>query len=281
MANWVGVYNAGWFGEGTTNSDPLSVFHHGWFVSMEISGVSPSASVYDSVYLNYQNVPNQYITKCINSSYGGSVGNYNNERELFDVLVTEAYNKHGVCMDYYVTSYDKAYDKIWGEDNDRRYVRRFEVMAFFTLPREERLWTKFGIEGLDSFSMYVSKRHFWTASQYDAAQTTPNAYSPYIPKAGDYIYSKYNKYVYEIVEVKDEIMMNLLSKQHVWEFMVKPFKDEHIETTSLTSASPMSAITNKDSDKFDITSVVDAKKPDVNYQPPPTEEGPDDPFGNW
>ena len=233
------------------------------------------------IFTNKKMEPNPYISKCINLNYVGAVGSYNNERELFDVLVTEAYNTHGICMDYYITSYNKQYNKLWGEDNDRRFIRRFQIMTYFTLPREEKLWSKFGIEALDSFSLYVSKRYFWDASRYDDERISSTSFDPYIPKAGDYLYSKYNKYLYEIVEVKDEVMMNLLSKQHVWEFMVKPFKDEKIATTSLTSADPISAFTNQQNDKFNISDDINNKKLNVNYNQPSTECDPNDPFGNW
>ena len=275
MAEHIEVDSYGWFNDLEDFADYASVDLFGWFDSYDID--VPSSGT----YLNYDNIPNQFITKCAASDYAGSVGNYNNERELFDLVVTEAYNKHGICMDFYVTSFDKEYDKIWGEDNDRRFVRRFETMAFYTLPKEERLWSKFGIEGTDEFSIYVSKRHFWTASQFDDLQVNNKAFDPYIPKIGDYIYSKYNKYIYEIVEVKDEIMLNLLSKQHVWDLIVKPFKDEKIATTSLTSATPIADFTNKDSDIFDVTENINEEKIDVKYDPPSTECNPNDPFAGW
>jgi len=261
-------------------ADYIAVDTLGWF-NLEDVEISTEASDISGVYLQYPDIPNEFITKCVGSNYAGSVGSYNNERELYDLMVTEAYNKHGICMDYYVTSYDKQYDKIWGEDNNRSYTRRFQIMAFYNLPREEKLWSKFGIEGMDSFSMYISKRHFWEASQFDDIQTNPRANQPYIPKAGDFIYAKYNKYAYEVVEVKDEIMMNHLSKQHVWELMVRPMKDEKIATTPATSASPIADITNKKTDKFDVTSTINDKKDAVNYQPKPTECNSKDPFANW
>lgn len=262
-------------------ADFIAVMTNGWFTEMDVYGQAASAAAFDDTYNEYSDIPNQYITKCYASNYVGSVGNYNNENELYDLLVTEAYNKHGVCMDYYVTTFNKAYDRIFGEDNDRRFERKFKIMGFYQLPREEKMWSKFGIEGLDNFSIYVSKRHFWKASKYDANQTNPDAYNTYIPKVGDYIMANYNKYAYEIVEVKDEEMMYLQSKQHVWEFLVRTFKDEHIETTSLTSATDISAVTNKDSDIFDITTTVNGKKNDVNYNPKSTEESSGDPYGNW
>ena len=261
-------------------ADYIAVDTEGWFNLSDVE-IASSATDITGTYLLYPDIPNEYITKCVNSSYIGSVGNYNNERELYDLMITEAYNKHGVCMDFYITSFDTNYDKIWGEDNDRRYIRRFQLMVFYTLPQEEKLWTTFGIEGLDSFNMQVSKRHFWIASQYDYNQTNPNAYSPYVPKTGDFIFAKYNKYIYEIVEVKEESMMNLLSKQHAWQFLVKPFKDKKIATTAATSASPIADYTNKKTDIFDITQTINNKKNAVNYNPKPTEKNSQDPFASW
>jgi len=142
MSIYVSVDNFGYFdvdGAGFGLGDAVSIATQGWWELSDISGVSPRPNYVSGTYLGYQDIPNQFITKCINNNYYGSVGNYNNERELFDVLVTEAYNKHGVCMDFYVTSYDKDYDRIWGEDNDRSFTRRFKVMSFYRLPREEKM----------------------------------------------------------------------------------------------------------------------------------------------
>ena len=191
------------------------------------------------------------------------------------LLVTEAYNKHGICMEYYIATYDKRYDRIWGEDNDRRFERYFDTMVYFQLPREEKMWTKFGIEGSDNFSMWVSKRHF------RAASNNPLTKQEYIPKMGDVIRSKYNNYFYEIVEIKEDTGLWLQSKQHMWEFVVRVFKDEHISLTSETSASAISAYTDKDSDVFDIRNVIDVEKEDVVYKPKSGEQSSNDPFGNW
>jgi drug/metabolite transporter (DMT)-like permease len=51
-------------------------------------------------------------------------------------------------------------NKIFGEDNNRSFVRKFEFMAFYTLPREEKLWNKFGIAGMDQFSRRESGNWF-------------------------------------------------------------------------------------------------------------------------
>lgn len=262
--DYLGVYTAGWFNSDTAAPTPFDIWTGGWF----------QGTTYPS-YLTYSKLPNDWIVKC-----GGQ--NYNNERYLFDSVVTEAYNKHGVCMTYYIASYNTDYDKVFGEDRNRRFTRKFSIMSFFNLPREEKLWTKFGIEGMDNFSMFVSKMHFKEASKYDADQVDTE-YPSYIPKQGDVIASEYNKYIYEIVEVKEEIGMYLLSKQHVWELIVKPFKDELIALDPATSATMtyIKDYTNKDSDVFDLSNTVDNKKPDVLYDPKPSECNPDDPFAGW
>jgi len=169
-----------------------------------------------ATYLNYSDLPNGVLTK-------RNDGKYDSERQLFDLFITEAYNKHGVSLTYNVISFDTSYMPLFGEDNNRRLVRSFQCMGFYQLPKEEKLWTKFGIEGMDQFSIFISKRHFDTASQYDDTQTT-QSFSAYIPCVGDVINANYNNYFYEIVDIKEEAGMYLMSKQHVWELMVKPLR---------------------------------------------------------
>lgn len=200
---------------------------------------------------------------------------YNREKSLFDLFCNEIINKSGVCMEYFITTYDINYNRIWGEDNDRRFERVFDFMVYYRLPREEKMWSKFGLIGTDNFSMWVSKRHFKTASNHPSLQTE------YIPKMGDVIKSKYANYFYEIVEVKEDTGLYLQSKQHIWEFVVKVFKDEGISTTAETSASSISQYTDKSSDIFDIKDIVDVKKEQYIYDPPPSEKPTNDPFGNW
>ena len=248
----------------------LSIFSNGLFSLNETAPVVASSGVYRA----YTNMPG-YITKCTGPRY-------NNERELFDLFLTEAYNKHGVCMTYYITTFDTNADKIWGEDNNRRFVRKFDFMANFTLPREEKLWNKFGIAGMDQFSMYSAKRHFKTASTFDYAQTSADVFPPYIPQIGDILMSDYAKYVYEIVEVKEEIGMYLLSKQHVWEFIVKPFKNENIGMSSDVSATmPEMARFVNSPDIMNIKPEITAQKPNIIYQPKSCEKPNANPFGQW
>jgi len=224
-------------------------------------------------YDQFDDMPNGFITK--------NTSEYDNERMLLDIITTEAYNKKGVESDFYIVSTDLQYDPIWGEDNDRRYVRKFKFFTYYTLPTEEKLWSNFGIEGLDNFSMFVTKRHFDAASKKEL-NFGQDSFESYIPHIGDIIMTKYNKYIYEIVEVKEETSW-LQSKQHIWEFIVKPYTDEHINTDAidnLDSEDVVSENTNIE-DRLDITEPVNDERDGHLYERESENDAPNDPFGDW
>jgi hypothetical protein len=231
-------------------------------------------------YTEYGNMPNQWLRKCGGHDYG-------NERELYKNLLTEAWNKHGVCMEYYVTTYDTSYDKVWGEDCNRRFVRRFDFMGRYTLPDENKMWTTFEIEGLDQFPVYISKKHFKEASTYgESGQTGNNGkskYAAYIPQQGDIIKADYNDHLYEIVEVKEEAMMFLQSKDYVWECQVKVYREEHVEigTGVDISASDIIDLINQDAsaDAFNVRLDASAEYEDIKYQVKSCQIS-NDPFNN-
>jgi len=197
---------------------------------------------------------------------------YDMERKYFSSVITEAINKFGVCLQFYETSYDVKYNPIFGEDSNRRFVRYFDFMGYYMLPKEEKLFTKFGITGLDNFSIVVSKKHFKFVS------TNPTTGLEYIPKIGDILRSKYSNHFYEIVEVVEEVNVILQSKQHVWEFVVRVYKDENISLTGETSATELSASTNKLNDIFNIKNEIDIRKENIIYKPTPTEKPSQDPW---
>ena len=133
---------------------------------------------------------------CDKNSYF-DVGNkaYDKDKNLLSLMINEYYNKYGVCMEYYITSYDKEYDKIFGEDNDRKHLRNFSFNGYFTLPREDKLWNKFGITSSDQLTIWISKRHF------EAASLDPNTKISYIrPQIGDHLKSEYSNYFYESLQ---------------------------------------------------------------------------------
>lgn len=151
---------------------------------------------------------------------------YDNERELYEKLVAESINIHGVEMVYYALTYDVNYNKIWGEDNNRRYERCFAFMAYYDLPREDNNYTVLSLDPFDVVNIEVSQKHFEQASKRDAYGYIQNQLGSYKPKIGDIIKSDYANFYYEIVDVNQEENMFLQSK-HTWTFTCKPFKHEH------------------------------------------------------
>jgi len=59
----------------------------------------------------------------------------------------------------------------------------------------------------------------------------------------------------------------------MWEFVVKPYKDEGIELSDSLSATTISAFTNKDEDIFDISNSIDVEKENIIYKPSQRKKG--------
>ena len=84
-----------------------------------------------------------------------------------------------------------------------------------------------------------------------------------------------------IVDIKEESQLFLMSKQYVWEFIVKRAKiEQNINVSVSLSASPIHKYYNID-DMFDIRTDIDIEKEDILYEPIPGEKPNKDPFGNW
>ncbi|MFW6219908.1 MAG: hypothetical protein ACOC33_03630 [bacterium] len=217
-------------------------------------------------YKDVSALPNDYIRKC------GS--KYDNEREIFQLAQMEAYNQRGTPCFYYVVDYDEKYDKIWGEDGNRLITHYFsDVMVYYKFQRDDKLWSKFGIEDMSTFSMYISKEHFRDI-------TKENDIS-HIPQQGDIIQTQYNNYLYEVVERKETNGMYLLSKQYTWELIVRMFKVEsNVKLSSEIMDAPITKYIEA-KDIFDVSNVVDSEKENVLYKPKTGENPVNNPFGNW
>jgi len=212
-------------------------------------------------YLEYPAVPNKSENICSST--------YDNDRDLAAIVNMEMWNMFGVKIIFYKTTYDVERDKVWGEDVDRYITDEWNVMSYFQLPKENKVWSKFGIEGVNDFSIYISKLHF--------RDQTDN----YIPRIGDLILTPYNNKLYEISEVKEEAPMFMLSKQYAWEIIVKKAKiEQELSVSPSLSASPIANFYNVE-DLFSIKNDVDVEKEDIIYKPNIGEKPSGDPFGTW
>ena len=207
---------------------------------------------------------------------------HDNESEMFDGILQDAYNTAPVPINYYVTDYNVDYDKIFGEDNDRNIVRTFKMNAQYDLPSEDENLTINGIEGIDTFKVNVSMKHFTSASTYDE-NGNPNIYSSYKPKAGDVFQAEYNGMYYEILHVKKTINQ-FLQRAHSWEFAARRYRDIHFSLSSSTSADSISAFTDQ-KDYLEINDFIDTSKQSIIITSANDvangREPPNDPFGGW
>ena len=229
-------------------------------------------------------IPTNYKDFAQNENHFNFQSNkYDSDRNLYDKLLAESYNHNGVPVDFYITSYDTKYDAIFGEDNNKRVVRKFPLMIFYELPNEEELWNQWGIEGMDNFHMFCSKKHFEVASTIGFSgsgdEIVYDSFDSYKPIVGDILIPKYNKYMYEIVDVREEESMFLQNK-HSWDFIVRAYKDEQLSVSDSLSGDFIKDYISQD-DILNISGDIDNEKSDVLYNTSGDSEDVNDPLGGW
>lgn len=211
--------------------------------------------------------------------------NYDNEKLLYSLFNMECKNLHGVCMSFFIVSFNTQYDPLFGEDNNKRFIRRFEFMGQLELPKETKSFSTMGVNWTDVFHIHVSKRHFEYASCLN--ENKVSAYSQYTPHEGDVLNTNYNNVYYEIISVKEEEEQFQQTK-HSWDLIVRVIRDKSISTSPDTSATMVDLSQyNNTTDLFDIGKFIKNTTEDISnatkieYEPKPTECEPNDPFNNW
>lgn len=211
-------------------------------------------------YDEYPDVPNyDFFVKCTDQ--------YNNEREMYSVLQMEGWNQRGVELTYYPVSISADY--LFGEDNARVILRRFECMSYYedpSLPKEDKMFSLMGVPGLDQFIAHINKYHLTYASTFDSSGTS-GVYPEYFPKIGDIINAHYNNQFYEVVMVKEEEEIFLQAK-HSWTLFLINFKNKGylISEELMGTSDPIIDIVET-KDIYDITDTIDSEKLDILYKP--------------
>lgn len=203
-------------------------------------------------------------------------GQFDVESQLHEHLNTEFINEKGTPLIFYVVSYDPTKDPIFGEDTTRTAERKFEIMAKFEFPNEDRLWSAFLVEGMDQFHMFVTKMHFKHKSQLDdSGELTLEEYKP---QEGDILKSKYNDYWYEIQTVKDQDEQ-FHQRQHTWDLIVAPMKDHSYDASEDLVGDEVETIIDN-VDVLDIGDHIESEADEVLYEPQEGEED-EDPFSDF
>jgi hypothetical protein len=195
---------------------------------------SVSVDAWDSVAPGV-GVPNNWIHKGQES--------YNTDRTLLDILNSEFVNQQGMVGEYFVTSYDKEYDKLYGEDNDRKYLRKFDFMFFtdemFEPDYSNNMW---GIWADNTNQIDVAKLGFLASSKTGSlnseltgleqgfTQDENFVFDEYQPQIGDYVYVKSVGLYYEISNVKNRYTS--LQGTSFWQLTLLPMKDHQDKIVS-------------------------------------------------
>jgi len=209
---------------------------------------------------------------------------FNPDGLLYDLFLTEAYNREGIDLTFYITTYNTETvnypdsKALFGEDNDRSFVRKFNIKAYLPdLPKELQMISIFGIEGLDNFKIHISKRHFTEASQV-------GGFDEYIPSEGDIVHFAYNNRFYSLTDVGQEEEV-FLQRKHSWEFTLERFKDTTISLTSATSADMPELIgvtdIDRDEDIFNISDYITSASEEIKYPTSADEDAPSSIWGSW
>jgi len=278
-----GVFTAGWFKEiGASFKSTIEPFTAGWFTrttiediqqhTQEISyipGDHTVATKYSYDYRTFNPAANSLTKKC-SSAYSG-------DRELMQTLSQESITKFGIPVEYYYIGYDENpadVDKIFGESQNRKVLNVWDnVMFWHKLQRENRIWSKLGIESNDSFSSWTPKAHFQHVT------------GGYYPQAGDIFREKIpNGRFFEVLEREegDNEAVWFQSRQYMWEVKLKLLTlDGTITISEQYKNTELYKLINKTVDVLDIAGDVEVKKDSVIYTPKPREAPNNSPFMGW
>jgi hypothetical protein len=202
---------------------------------------------------------------------------HDNESALYEILMTDCYNQYGYIGDYYIATFSTSADsnKLFGEDSNRYFHRKFPITLHGELPKEDQLWSRFMIESIDNFQMFCTKRNFSESS-------SQNGYTSYVPKVGDIIYFPHSNRFYEVIDVGQEEEM-FLQRKHTWVFTLSEYKDTNISLSADTSATmgELSAYTDQEIDSFDISDFIDNQVSAFDYDTNGEVDGPNSIWGEF
>ena len=277
----VGVFTAGWWKQvGVKLQSVIEPFTAGWFkeeIAVDVFQVTQNiyfrtgkhtAEIKNSLDFRNMSMLPSYMTQKCSSLYNG-------ERELLQVINQEAITKFGIPIEYYYLGYDedrRDVDYIFGEHEDRSVLDVWDdIMFWYKLQRENRIWTKFGIDANDSFSILVPKAHFMHVT------------GGYFPQAGDVFIEKSTGRIFEILEREEGEPMATYyqSRQYNWELKVTLYTREEFLGFNDKTKNTALAKHMKAKDNFNIKDVVDVKKVNAVYKPKAGEEPQKNTFATW
>lgn len=211
-----------------------------------------------------------------------------NERNLYDTLMTDSFNKFACVWIYYPTTYNIIYDRVFKEDRNKFIIRGFSAMGYIDdIPSNHKTWNIEGIIGQDIVRAYFSIAHFKDVSTYQ--NNDQNVYPKYSPQVGDICYLTPNSMFYEVINVKTTVEQ-FLNRSHNYELTLRVFRDDKMTVSAdsptlindpiLTICASEVSATTPTVDFLSVNSFVDDTVIPIEYSDKPGEKKSDS-FGGW
>ena len=154
---------------------------------------------------------------------------YGSEAALMASLTSEAYNKYGLSVYYFVKEHDTKFDPLLGEDQLENIKRRFALQVYAeNVPQLQKQYQLQGMIYNEIVEVQCTIQHFTEASRYDWKTENPTAYDSIVPKIGDLMYFKYSDLYYEVLNVKDFAEgTTFLSTPITYKFSLRVWRNSH------------------------------------------------------
>ena len=154
---------------------------------------------------------------------------YGSEAALMASLTSEAYNKYGLSVYYFVKEHDTKFDPLLGEDQLENIKRRFALQVYAeNVPQLQKQYQLQGMVYTEIVEVQCTIQHFAEASRYDWKTENPTAYDSIVPKIGDLMYFKYSDLYYEVLNVKDFAEgTTFLSTPITYKFSLRVWRNSH------------------------------------------------------
>lgn len=160
---------------------------------------------------------------------------YANEAALMESLTSEAYNKYGFEVDYYIKDISTKRDELFGEDPLANVTRRFRLNVYTEqVPSLQRQYQIQGMVYTELVTVQCTIAHFEEASSYSYDRKEHKDDWATVPKVGDIVYLKYCDKYYEVVNVKAFAEgSTFLGKPITYSFTLRAWRNSH-EDVDLT-----------------------------------------------
>lgn len=153
---------------------------------------------------------------------------YGSEAALMASLTSEAYNKFGFEVYYFIKEHDTKFDPLLGEDQLENVKRRFALQVYTdNVPQLQKQYQIQGMIYTETVTLQCTVAHFDEASRINFVTGEPE-YESAIPKIGDLMYFKYSDLYYEVINVKKFAEGTaFLSTPINYTFIVRVWRNSH------------------------------------------------------